>query len=132
MRPLIWLRHDVDLLNSAKLIDLARESAFARPFRGRPWRAFLRMRILVVLALESKRLIAPRELQKTEDFLEGLTINAIGLALIAERRAHIDLLRHPVQPSSLLAARKPNIRAALGQLIDPRDLNREPDRLPSP
>src|SRR5947209_11297846 len=104
MRPLIGLRHYIDLLNPTQLVNLARKSALARPIRGRPWGALLWMRILIVLTLKPEWLVAPSQLEKAEDFLEGLAIDAIGLALVAQGCAHVDLLRHLVEPSRLVPA----------------------------
>jgi hypothetical protein len=43
----------------------------------------------------------------------------------------MDLLRHLVEPARLIAACKTDHRPALGQLIEPRDFEGEPQRIPS-
>src|ERR1700693_2666253 len=86
MRFLIGLRYHVDLLDASLFVDLAREAVLARPFVRRPLDAFLRRGIFVVLALEAERLVAPGELEKAEDLLERLAIDAIGFALVTGGR----------------------------------------------
>ena len=130
MRFLIRLGDDVDLLDPSLLVDFAGEAVLARPFMRRPRSSFLRRRILVVLALEAERLVAPRQLQEAEDLFESLAIDAVGFALVAGGRGHVDLLRHLVEPARLVTAREADERPALGQLIQPCDFEREPQRIP--
>src|ERR1700675_2681559 len=116
MRPLERLRDDIHHLNTSLLIDLARKTILTRPLMRRPRRSFLRRRIFVVLALEAKRLIAPRELQETKHLFERLAIDAIAFALIAGSGADVNLLCHLIEPPRLIATRETHECAALGQL----------------
>src|SRR5712692_4562128 len=131
MGSLIGLRHHVDLLDASLLIDLAGETVLTRPFVRRPRRALQRMRKLVMLAREAKRLVAPGQLEELEDLLEDIAIETVSRALVTQSRADMDLLRHLVEPARLIAARETDHRAPLGQLIEPRDFEREPQRIPS-
>ncbi len=131
MRPLKRLRDDVHLLDAPLVVNLAREAVLARPFVRGPRRAFLRRRILIVLALETERLVAPRQLQEAEHLFEGFAIDAVALALVAGGGADVNLLRHLIQPAGLIAAREADERAPLGQLIEPRDFERQAQRIPS-
>src|SRR5208283_593734 len=115
MRLLIGLRHDVDLLDPSLLVDFAGETVFAGPLMRLPWSAFLREGILIVLAFEPERLIAPRKLQKAEDFFEGFTIDPIALALVAGGGADVNFLRHLIEPASLISAGETDQGAALGE-----------------
>src|SRR6266851_3247275 len=119
MRFLVRLRHYADLLDAPEFIDLAGKAELASPFLRQPGRAFLRVGILVVFALEAERLVGPREFEKAEHFLERLAIDAIGFALVAGGGLNVNLLRHLVEPSRLIAAREADEGAALGQLIKP-------------
>src|SRR5438876_5213093 len=120
MRLLVGLRHDVDLLHAAQFVDFAVGAQLARPLVRRPGSAFfVRIGILVVLALEAERLLAPCELEDAENFLERFAVDAAVLALIADGRADMDLLRHLVKPARLVAARKADEGAPLAQLAEP-------------
>src|SRR6202789_4483491 len=98
MWPLERLRHDVHHLDAPLIVDLARAAILARPLMRRPRRPLLRRRILIVLALESELLVAPRQLEKTKHLFKGLAIHAIALALVARGRADVNLLPHLIQP----------------------------------
>src|ERR1700722_6590841 len=106
MWPLERLRHDVHHLDPPLIVNLAREAILARPLVRRPRSPLLRRRILIVLALETERLVAPRQLQKTKHLFEGLAIDAVALALVARGRADVNLLRHLIQPPRLIAPRE--------------------------
>jgi hypothetical protein len=83
-----------------------------------------------MLALEAKRFVAPRELQKLIDLFEDLPIYTIGFALVAAGGAGMNLLRHLVEPARLVAASEADDRAPFGQLVQPRYLQRQPQRVP--
>ena len=107
------------------------EAVLARPFVRRPLDAFLRRGILVVLALEAERLVAPGELEEAEDLLERFAIDAVGFAFVTGGCGHMNLLRHLVEPSRLVTAREADEGPPLGQLIQPCDFEREAQRVPS-
>ena len=56
---------------------------------------------------------------------------AVGFALVAGGRGHVNLLRHLVEPAGLVTAREAHEGPALGQLIQPCDFEREAQRIPS-
>src|SRR5579875_579292 len=114
MRPLVGLGHHVDLLDAPQFVDFARKAVLARPFMRRPWRAFLRIGVFVVFALEAERFVAPRQLQEAKHFLESLAVDAIGFAAVAAGSADVDFLRHLVKPSGLISARESDEGAAFG------------------
>jgi hypothetical protein len=79
MRPLVGLGHDENLPDVA-VDDLARRPVLRGPFMRRPGRAgFVRIRVFVVVALERKGLIAPRQLEDLENLLEHLAIGFVDL-----------------------------------------------------
>src|SRR5262245_1920650 len=131
MRLLVRLRYNIDLLDASQLIDLAIRPILAGPFVCRPRSPFLRRRVLVVLAFEAERLVAPRQFEKAEDFFEGLTIDSIGLASVAYRGTNVNLLRHLIEPAGLIATGESDKCATLGQLIQPADLERQAQRIPA-
>ena len=132
MGLLIRLGYDVDHLDPAVVIDLARSAVFARPLVGRPGRAFLiRVRILVVFALEPKGLVLPGQFQNLKDFLKRLAIADIDVALIAGRRPDVNLLRHRTEPAGLIAAGKADVGAPFGELVEPGNFQGEPQRVPA-
>ena len=114
MRPLVGLGYDIDFLDPPQLVDLAGEAILAGPFMSRPGRTLLRKRILVVLAFEPERFISPGQFQKLENLFECFAIDPVAFALVAARRADMDFLRHLVEPSGLIAARKADKGAPLG------------------
>ena len=131
MRPLVGLGNDIDFLNQPRFVDFAGKAILAGPFVRWPGGAFLRIRILVVFAFETERLIAPRQFQELEHLLERLAIDAVGFALVAGSGADMDFLRHLIEPAGLIPARKAHERAPLGQLIEPGDFERQAQRVPS-
>src|SRR5579885_1460779 len=131
MRPLIGLGHHVDLLDTAQFVHLAGKAVLARPLMRQPRRALLRMGKFVVLPLEAERFVAPRQLEELINLLEGFAIDAVGFALVAAGRGDVNQLRHLVEPSRLIPARETDEGAAPGQLIEPRDFQRQPQRVPS-
>src|SRR5271167_4085776 len=89
MRPLIGLGHDENLFYLA-VLDLARRAVLFGPFMRRPRRAGLvRIRILVVLALEREGLVTPRQLENLEDLLEHLAVGLVDLGLVGSRRRYV-------------------------------------------
>ena len=131
MRPLVGLGHDIDFLNPAKLIDLARKAVLTRPLRRRPWRPLLRIRVLVILPLEPEGLVTPGQLEKAEDLFESLAIDTVGFAPVTGGGADVNFLRHLIEPPRLVSARKANECAAFGELIEPGDFQRQAQRVPS-
>src|SRR5579885_2755624 len=131
MRPLIRLGHHINLLNAAKLVDLARKTIFSCPLCRRPGSTLLRIGILIIFAFETERLITPGQLQKLEHLFERFPIDAIGFTFVAAGSGDVNLLRHLVEPPCLVASRKADEGAPLGQLIEPRDFEREAQWIPS-
>jgi len=56
--------------------------------------------------LEAERLVGPCQLEKPENLFEGLAIDPVGFALVADGRGHVNLLRHLVEPAGLVTARE--------------------------
>src|SRR5713226_5073426 len=131
MRPLVRLRHDIYFLNPPEFIDLAGKAVLARPFRPRPRRPLLRIWVLVIFALEAEGLITPCQLEEAEDLFESLAIDAVGFAFVTGGGADVNFLRHLIEPSRLVAACKADKCAALGELIEPGDFQRQAQRVPS-
>src|SRR5208282_1760795 len=128
---LVRFWYDVDLLDASELVHLARKAVLAGPFVGGPRGALLRVWIFVVFALEAERLVAPCEFKEAENFLEGFAVDTVRFAFVAVSGADMNLLRHLIQPSGLVTAREPDQGAPFGQLIEPGDFQREPQRVPS-
>src|SRR5208282_3590183 len=100
MRPLVGLGHDENLLYVA-VLDLARRAVLFGPFMRRPWRSgVVRIRVFVVLALERERLVAPRQFEDLEDFLENLAVGRVYLGLVVVLPRDLQLLPHLVEPST--------------------------------
>ena len=132
MGLLIRLGHDVDHLDPSVFIDLTRRAVLTRPFMGSPGSAFLiGIRILVVFALETKRFIFPGQFQNLKDLFKRLAIADVDVALVADRRADVNLLRHLIEPTGLIATGKPDVRAPFGELVKPGNLQGEPQRVPA-
>ena len=131
MRPLIGLGNDVDFLNQPRFVHFARKAVLAGPFMRQPWGALLWMGILVVFAFETEGLIAPRQFQKLVDLLERLAVDAVAFALVTAGGTDVDFLCHLIEPAGLISARKAHKRAALGQLVQPRDFQGQAQRVPS-
>src|SRR5271170_3527462 len=131
MRPLKRLGYYEDLFDFT-VNNLTRRAVLCGEFVRRPRRsAFVRIRILVVVALERERLVAPRELKNLKNFLENLAVGPIDIGLIGSRGGNVQLLPHLIEPSGLIAARKTDEAAAARELVEPSDFDCQPQRVPS-
>ena len=132
MRLLVGLRHDADLADDALVVDLAGRAVRARPFLHRPARDALLVGIrhLVVLAVVVPGLLGPRLLDDLERLLVDLAVVVIDGRAVHRRAGDVVLLAQHVDPAILVAAREPGVDAALGQMVEDRQLLGGADRIP--
>ncbi len=132
MRLLVGLGHDADLADDALVVDLAGRAVGPRPFVHRPARDALLVGIghLVILAVVVEGLLGPRLLDDLERLLVDLAVVVIDRRAVHRRAGDVVLLAQHVDPAILVAAGEAGIDAALGQMVEHRQLLGGAHRIP--
>src|SRR4029077_19033455 len=132
MRILVRLGHDADPATDTLIVDLAGRAVGAGPVGDWPALNALLIgeRHLVIFAVVLPGLLGPGLL----DDLEGLLVDAA--VMIVDRRAvhwragDMVLLAEHIHPAVLVTPSKPGVDPPPGQVIEHRELLRDPDRIP--
>ena len=132
MRLLVGLGHHADLADDALVVDLAGRAVGPRPFVHRPAGDALLVGIghLVILAVVVEGLLGPRLLDDLERLLVDLAVVVIDRGAVHRRACHVVLLAQHVDPAILIAAGEAGIDAALGQMVEHRQLLGGAHRIP--
>ena len=132
VRLLVGFRHHADLSDHALVVDLTRRAVGACPLVHRPAgdALLVGVRHLVVLAVVVEGFLGPRLLDDLERLLVDLAVVVVDRRAVHRRTGHMVLLAEHVDPAILIAAREAGIDAALGEMVEHRELLGGAHRVP--
>src|SRR5215472_5525941 len=132
MRLLIGLGHNADLADDAVGVDFAGRAVGPGPLMDWPARDALLVGIgyFIVLAVIVPSILGPRLLDNLERLLVDLAIVVVDRGAIHRRSGDVVLLAQHIDPAILISPREPRADAALGEVIEHRQLFGGADRVP--